>query len=197
MPRHDLSSPGVTDVRFCRVAGAPRIGAVRGSLMRVESVLTLGLVPVRLPAVVVAGGRRAERRFLDFLVGGQQLGRLVAERVRLVDLANAYASVLVTNWPAGFDAQAVRQLLGQDRSPLPDGRIPLYVCAEYGGLGCGTITAVIERASHAVTWHSLGRQTDYDPFVDEEPFEDLGPFCFSAASYDTLLKSLIAGHATP
>jgi hypothetical protein len=143
----------------CRVAGAPRIGAVRGSLMLVESVLTLGLVPVRLPAVEVTGGRRAERRFLDFLVGGQQLGRLVAERARLIDLANTYASVLVTNWPAGFDAQAVRQLLGQDRPPLADGRIPLYVCAECGGLGCGTITVVIERASHAVTCAaSDGRQ---------------------------------------
>ncbi|HUC27600.1 MAG TPA: hypothetical protein VMA73_33300 [Streptosporangiaceae bacterium] len=138
--------------------------------------LTLGLVPVRLPAVEVAGGRRAERRFLDFLVGGQELGRLVSERVRLVDLANTYASVLVTNWPAGFDAQAVRQLLGEDRSPLADGRIPLYVCAECGGLGCGSITAVIERAGDVVTWHSLGRQTDYDSFVDKEPFEDLGPF---------------------
>ena len=45
--------------------------------MLVESALTLGLVPVRLPAVEVAGGRRAERRFLDFLVGGQELGRLM------------------------------------------------------------------------------------------------------------------------
>ena len=122
---------------------------------------------------------------------------LVAERVRLVDLANHYVSVLVTNWPAGFDTQAVRQLLGQDGSPFPDGRIPLYVCAECGGLGCGTITAVIEHANDAVTWHSLGRQTDYDPFVDEEPFANLGPFCFSAASYDTLLRSLLTGLARP
>jgi hypothetical protein len=38
------------------------------------------------------------------------------ERVRLVDLANHYVSVLVTNWPAGFDTRAVRQLLGQDGS---------------------------------------------------------------------------------
>jgi hypothetical protein len=43
------------------------------------------------------------------------------ERARLVDLANHYVSVLVTNWPAGFDTQAVRQLLGQDGSHFLDG----------------------------------------------------------------------------
>ena len=83
-----------------------------------------------------AGGRRAERRFLDFRIGGQQLGPLVAARVGLADLANDYASVLVTNWPAGFPVQAVRQLLGEVVPAFADGRTPLYLCAECGGLGC-------------------------------------------------------------
>jgi hypothetical protein len=111
----------------------------------VENLLTLELTAASRPAVTLTGGgRHAERQFLDFRVGDQQLGPLIADRVQQVDLANDYTSVLVTNWPGGFPVQDVRQLLGEAGPPLPDGRTPLYVCAECGCLGCGTVTAVIE-----------------------------------------------------
>jgi hypothetical protein len=51
LPQHTTSHAAVS---------AFRLGAVSGSLMLVERVLTLGLVPARTPAVEVAGGRRAE-----------------------------------------------------------------------------------------------------------------------------------------
>jgi hypothetical protein len=162
------------------------------------SLLTLGLVPSLRPGRVLdGGGRHAERSFLDFRVGDWLLGPLVATRVRLVDLANDYVSVLVTNWPAGFPAQAVMQLLGMEEPPLPDGRTPLYLCAECGGLGCGAVTAVIERDDDGVTWHSLGRQTDYDSFVDYEPFKDLGPYRFHITSYEATLRGLLAARIQP
>ena len=89
------------------------------------SLLTLGLVPSLRPGRVLdGGGRHAERSFLDFRMGDRLLGPLVAARVGLADLANDYVSVLVTNWPAGFPAQAVMQLLGMEDPPLPDGRTP-------------------------------------------------------------------------
>jgi hypothetical protein len=159
----------------------------------VTSLLTLGLVPVIRPGRLVGDrGRNSERKFLDFKADEEQLGPLIAARVGLIDCANEYASVLVTNWPAGFPAGEVRQLLGEAASPLRDGRIPLYVCAECGGLGCGAVTAVIEHENDAVVWHSLARQTDYDSFVDDEPFEDLGPFRFHSAGYNALLRRLLA-----
>jgi hypothetical protein len=164
----------------------------------VTSLLTLSLVPSLRPGRALNGqGRHAERSFLDFQIDDQQLGPLIAARAGLTDLANEYVSVLVTNWPAGFPASAVMQLLGTAGSSLPDGRTPLYVCAECGGLGCGAVTAVIERDDDAVIWHSLGRQTDYDSFVDYGPFRDLGPYRFHVTTYDAALRELLAAHAQP
>jgi hypothetical protein len=80
---------------------------------------------------------------------------------------------------------------------VPDGRTPLYVCAECGGLGCGAVTAVIGRHYDAVAWHSLGRHSDYDSFVDYEPFKDLGPYRFHVTSYDAVLRGLLAARVQP
>jgi hypothetical protein len=89
------------------------------------------------------------------------------------------------------------QLLGMEDPPLPDGRTPLYLCAECGGLGCGAVTAVIERDDDSVAWRSLGHQTDYDSFVDYEPFKDLGPYRFHITSYDATLRGLLAARIQP
>lgn len=155
------------------------------------SLPALTLVPVHWPERSSAHGWRCERSFLDFAIDGLPLGPQLGKLVRVADVANDYASVLVTNWPAGPDTGAVFQLLSESPSPLADSRVPLYVCAECGGLGCGTITAAIEREPGIVTWHSLGRQTDYDPFVDLEPFAGIGPFRFHAADYDNLLRGVM------
>jgi len=77
------------------------------------------------------------------------LGEAVRRRADVV-------SVLVTDWPAGFPAEAVGQLLGEVSSSLPDGRVALYVCPECGDLGCGAVTALVERANDDVVWRDLG-----------------------------------------
>jgi hypothetical protein len=157
----------------------------------------LGVLEPGTGGLIGDRGGKSERTFLDFQVGEDRLGPLVAARAGIVDLANDYVSVLVTNWSAAFRDAAVRQLLGDITSPLPDGRVPLYVCAECGGLGCGTVTAVIGRVGDQVVWRRLGRQTDYDSFVDYELFDDLRPFRFRASRYDSVLRGLLADNAQP
>lgn len=107
--------------------------------------------------------------------------------VLLARIGADYASVLGTNWPVDLMADRVRILLGEAPTELADGRVPLYVCAECGGLGCGTVTAVIEHTADTVTWRDFGWQTDYDPFVDGEPFADVRPFSFAREPYETTL----------
>lgn len=154
---------------------------------------TLRLVPaVRHARDQPDGGRRARREFLDLVIDGASLGdalRVYASTGVMADIA----SVLVTNWPGGFPAEDVMVLLGDRRPALADGRVPLYVCAECGSLGCGVVTVKVERTEDLVVWRDLGWQTDYDPYVDVEPYRDLGPFRFDRSSYETILRSLVRG----
>jgi hypothetical protein len=149
---------------------------------------TLDLRP-SATATLHGSGDLVHRQFLDFVVDGEPLRRRVMSRVGDVDQANDYASLLVTNWPVDLMADDVRMLLGEMHSPLADGRVPLYVCAECGGLGCGTISAVIEHPADTVIWRDFGWQTDYDPIVDREPFAEVGPFEFGREQYEAALRS--------
>ncbi|MGW4488073.1 hypothetical protein ACWEOE_30030 [Amycolatopsis sp. NPDC004368] len=123
------------------------------------------LVPAVRPGEVFAtGGGRTRREYLDFAVDGAPLG----ERLR------ALGDDVIAD--AGFTLP-----------PFPDGRVPLYVCPECGDLGCGAVTAVIERTADEVVWRDFGRQTDYDPAVFFERYTGLGPFRFDRAQYDAVL----------
>lgn len=51
-------------------------------------------------------------------------------------------------------------LVGDLPAPLPEGRASLYICAECGDMGCGGVTAVIERAADTVVWRDFGYQND-------------------------------------
>ena len=65
--------------------------------------------------------------------------------------------------------------------------MPLYVCAECGDLGCGSMTAIIDRTPDAVTWRDFGYQNDYEKFEKTEVFDGVGPFIFDRAAYDAVL----------
>lgn len=153
---------------------------------------TLGLLAAAT-AALHGSGDRVSRQYLDFVVDGKPLREVVLRRIGEVDEANDYASLLVTNWPVDLLAEDVSMLLGETPSPLTDGRVPLYVCAECGGLGCGTVTAAIHYTDDTVTWHDFGWQTDYDPFVEREPFTDVGPFQFSRDRYEATVRSARSG----
>ena len=119
---------------------------------------------------------------MDFVIDGERLGEVLAR-----ELGPDVVPVLVTNWPAGFPADDFGGLVGEADSPLPDGRFPLYVCAECGDLGCSGVTAVIDRSDDTVVWRDLGYQ-DFEPFDDDERFDDVGPFVFDSTEYDSVLQ---------
>ncbi|WP_123914223.1 hypothetical protein [Georgenia muralis] len=99
-------------------------------------------------------------------------------------------SVLVHSWPVGMTPDAL-VLLGDRPSELPDGRAAIYVCAQCGDIGCGAISAVIERTATTVVW----RDFRWDDGLQYEEHDNTaitgGPFVFDPEEYDAELRRFI------
>jgi len=55
-----------------------------------------------------------------------------------------------------IDRKYAAQLLLKQKSELDSGRVPLFVCECCADLGCGALTAKIERVSGTVRWSEFG-----------------------------------------
>ena len=118
-----------------------------------------------------------ERVSFDFVVDDQRLSALIPRDV---------ASCLGWGTPAA-QSQNVAKILLRGEPDVPPNRYALYVCPECGDLGCGALTAVIERDGDAIIWRDFAWQNNYEDKVWREGFEDLGQFRFDAPSYERLL----------
>lgn len=127
-------------------------------------------------------------RYLDWTTDGVRVHDLL-ERAR--GEALDYVGPL-DEWDAEDAADALRRLLGELPSDLPSGRKSLYVCPECHDLGCGAVTAEVAFAPETVTWSRFGIETDYDPTLDHEGFEGVGPFTFDRGSYEETLRAQLA-----
>lgn len=78
-----------------------------------------------------------------------------------------YVSVLVHTWPVGM-TDDVRVLLGELPGELPNGRVPIYVGAVCGDVGCGAVTALVERTDDVIVWRDFGRDVNYETDVDDD-----------------------------
>lgn len=128
----------------------------------------------------VVGDLQTPRRYLDFIVDGSSL----QDRLRAGDVVTGLGC-----WLVGFERKHIRQLLAQAPAESPSGRVPIYVCAECGGLGCGAITAIVERTTDAFVWRDFVFENDYDDeMTDRETYRGVGPFRFDPAQYARLLN---------
>ncbi len=98
---------------------------------------------------------------------------------------------LVHSWPAGLLDDAL-VWLGERPSELPDGRIHLYVCPVCGDLGCGAVTATVDRTPRTVVWRDFGWDVNYTIDDDDDEVRyDGGPFEFDRDQYDHELRRFI------
>ena len=125
--------------------------------------------------VRTGGGGRTERRYLDFIVDGVSLLDRLGHSEEQVSPLGC--------WSDDSERDSIEQLLSAP------GRVPLYVCAECGDLGCGAITALIERGSDGFVWRDFGFQNGRDEdTVDLDSYRGVGPFMFNKTDYWKLLN---------
>ncbi|MGW2647919.1 oxidoreductase [Streptomyces sp. NPDC001393] len=151
---------------------------------------TFDLAPaIRAGGVLADGGYQVHRDFVDFVVDGRPL------LFRLSDL-DAVSPLASDVPPAIFTAQ-VRALLLEAEPPLPDGRFVIYGCPECEDLGCGAVTAVIERDGEDYIWRDFAWQTDEHADLQLNGYHGIGPFRFQGAEYRAALGALMEGSAAP
>jgi len=97
--------------------------------------------------------------------------------------------VLVLNWPvAGTDGAL--DLLGDTAPVLGSGRVSFYVCPVCADIGCGAVSAVVQRSARTVVWRDFGWDTGWDDGEGEIRFTG-GPFEFGRDEYDAELRRFV------
>ncbi|KOV61934.1 hypothetical protein [Streptomyces sp. MMG1121] len=147
---------------------------------------TFGLAPAtRVGAVLADGGYQVHRDFVDFVVDGRPL---------LFQLSDLDAvSPLASDIPPTIFTEQVRALLLEAEPPLPDGRFVIYGCPECEDLGCGAVTAVIERDGEDYVWRDFAWQTDEHADLELNGYHGIGPFRFHGPEYRAALTALSEG----
>ena len=123
--------------------------------------------------VRTGGGGRTERRSC-FLVDGVSL----YDQLRVGDQVTPLGC-----WLPDSEREYIQQLLAAS------GRVPLYVCAECGDLGCGAITALVERTPDGFVLRDFAFENNYDASItDAESYRAAGPFAFNRTEYWRVLN---------
>jgi hypothetical protein len=133
------------------------------------------------PAHRRGGGGKTERKFLDFVVDGSSLQETLG----------VFEQVGGLGWgtPEGQRLYVGRLLL-QEPTDAPSGRVPLYVCAECGDIGCGAITVRVHKSGSTFVWSDFAFENNYDAaMIDTDQFRHVGPFAFNKAEYWGVLNA--------
>ena len=88
------------------------------------------------------------------------------------------------------------QLLRRERSALPSGRVPLYVCECCADLGCGCIAVKVSEFEDYVVWSSIAYDDNnqaQSPDELESSFPDLRAYYFLRTQYEEALDRFSAG----
>ncbi|PYL83114.1 MAG: hypothetical protein DMF21_00425 [Verrucomicrobia bacterium] len=145
----------------------------------------LKLMPlIREGAQNAKGTSKSKRHFLDFVVDGESLWEALGKRHDMV-------SILCAEYSANETAKALGRLLLDQKADLPNNRRSFFVCSECGDLGCGAITAVIERQAETITWKAFGYENTYENKILLDAYGTVGPFTFDATAYQrTLVQAM-------
>ncbi|MEV0227255.1 oxidoreductase [Streptomyces sp. NPDC050704] len=145
---------------------------------------TFDLAPaMRAGGVLANGDYQVHRDFMDFIVDGRPLLYQLSD----LDAVSPLASDVP---PAIFTAQ-VRSLLLEVDAPLEGSRYVIYGCPECEDLGCGAVTAAIERHGDDYVWRDFAWQTDEHADLERNGYHGIGPFRFRGADYRAALGSLL------
>ena len=157
----------------------------RNAERQIDMDALLELTPlVRAGVQCASGTYKSERHFFDFVVNGQSLWETLGKRHDMV-------SILCAEYSADETEKAVNRLLLREKAALPNDRRSVFVCSECGDLGCGAITAVVDKQGETITWKTFGYENTYEDKIGLDDYSTVGPFTFNAMSYErTLLQAM-------
>lgn len=148
-----------------------------------KQISTLTLQAEILPYEQANGFIRPECRFLDFVIDGVSLWKILqAEKIQHISCL----------WLPTPNPTIVRRLLGKEPPDLPEGRCALYVCP-CGQPDCGVISVLIEIQAAHVVWSRFSHQTDKPGSIKPmKTLAKLEPMTFDLNEYRALFKSVLA-----
>jgi hypothetical protein len=138
----------------------------------------LSFHPLHRPSWRSGGATAHERWSWDFVADGTRLSTV---------FSGDRMAALGAGTPA-WNQQVAEKLLGHSDPDLPPNRVALYVCPECFDLGCGAITAALERTPDRVTWSDFRLENDLRDLVDPRKFA-IGPFTFDRAAYEAAIRA--------
>ncbi len=131
----------------------------------------------------VVDGVQTAQRFLDFVINGQSL----------YEKFDGLISPL--GWgPIEENRNAVARFLCEAEPDFPNNRTSVYICQVCGGLDCGAISVVIERAGDHIIWRDIGYQNTYDDVVNLEDYRGLGPYMFDISKYSEVFGRVLSDY---
>lgn len=134
---------------------------------------------------------RLRQPYLDFVIDGRSLAdHLVPQGQPPLDFIPPFG------WRGDrgrtLAAAAATRLVRKAPPDLPTGRYSLLVCPECADLGCGAVTARIDRQHDVIRWYSFGFETDAAPeHLDLASFVQAPAFTFRADQYSALFRAYL------
>lgn len=126
-------------------------------------------------AIRQGASNKQERRYLDFIVSGQSLLKILG--------IESYDLITPFGW--GINKEYERQLLEEitlrKKPGLETERIMLYTCPECGDIDCGAITAKIEDHGSKIIWKDFGYETGNSGVT--EAYSHIEPIEFERQNY--------------
>lgn len=129
-----------------------------------------------------------DRSYIEIEIDGKRLAH------HFVGRQGAHPSQLsAVGWysrsKAGTDA-VVAQLLGQQRSTLQSGRVPLLMCEECGDIGCGALAVRISVETDRVQWSDWAYENGREPAQPVEWPTKPDDFVFDRPLYENELRKV-------
>src|ERR1043165_3748767 len=118
------------------------------------------------------GGDKTTRQYFDYIVDGKPLSALLSSN--RLDLIGRLGWGVLTD-----QLRSVDRLLLRDTPDLSNNRYMILICPECGDIGCGAITAVIDKTDEHFIWKDFGYENNYEDDMPRlKEFVGIGPFHF-------------------
>lgn len=139
---------------------------------------------IRLGAKHSGGVFKSERHFLDFVVDGESLWEKVGSERDAV-------SVICFEYIYEETVKAISRLLLTEKAVIPGDRRSLFICSECGDIGCGAVTAFVEREGQWIVWKDFGYENDYEENNRLDEYRHIGAYRFEWTRYESAFLQAI------